>query len=226
MFAAPLKSDQPLDRHWFEKWLVVAEETEIALDPGSTLLLYTDGLVERRGSRLAVRQQELVEAAAHAAFDPDLLCDAVTERMLGDEAPGDDVALIALQRVSRADEPLELTVATRAEELAAIRRLLRTWLADVGADTDTIQAVLLASGEACSNAMEHAYGPGNQTFDVAAEQLEGEVVVTVRDRGRWRPPRGENRGRGLRLIESFMDDVEVVPGEEGTIVRMRKRLVA
>ncbi|MFL5894775.1 MAG: SpoIIE family protein phosphatase, partial [Thermoleophilaceae bacterium] len=204
--------------------VVIAEESTVSLEPGSTLLLYTDGLIERRGIRLAGQQEELLMAAQHAPFDPDLLCDTVVTTLLGDERASDDVALLAVQRVATADRPLRLTVATRAEELAAIRRLLRRWLADAGADQAAVQAVLLASGEACSNAMEHAYGPGEQTFDVVAEHEDGEVVLTVTDRGNWRPPRGENRGRGLHLIETFMDDVEVVPAEGGTTIRMRKRI--
>jgi anti-sigma regulatory factor (Ser/Thr protein kinase) len=144
--------------------------------------------------------------------------------MLGGAAPGDDVALLAFQRTVGAHEALRLRVATRAEELAAIRRLLRTWLADAGADRPTISAVLLASGEACSNAMEHAYGPSDATFELAATREGDDVVVTVTDTGRWRPARGQNRGRGLRLMETFMDDVDVVPGDAGTTVRLRRRL--
>ena len=72
--------------------------------------------------------------------------------------------------------------------------------------------------------MEHAYGPLDATFDLGAEVDGDDVVLTVRDHGHWRPPRGVNRGRGLRLMESFMDEVEVIPGDEGTTVRLRKRL--
>jgi serine phosphatase RsbU (regulator of sigma subunit)/anti-sigma regulatory factor (Ser/Thr protein kinase)/putative methionine-R-sulfoxide reductase with GAF domain len=204
--------------------VVIAEETELRLRPGETLLLYTDGLIERRGSRLAARQDELRAAAAAAPFDPALLCDAVLERLVGDAPPPDDVALLAVQRAAGSERALSLTVATRSEELAAIRRLLRGWLADAGADQAAISAVLLASGEACSNAMEHAYGPGDQTFDLTAERKDNEVLLTVTDHGNWRPPRGRNRGRGLGLMETFMDEVEVVPGNNGTMVRMRRRL--
>jgi GAF domain-containing protein/anti-sigma regulatory factor (Ser/Thr protein kinase) len=203
---------------------VVAEEAECRLEPGETLLFYTDGLVERRGERLATRQQRLKEVAAAAPFAPDLLCDAVLEHLLGDGPPADDVALLAVQRSAVGGRNLELTVAARAEELAAIRRLLRDWLAEAGAGGRDVSAILLASGEACSNAMEHAYGPGDQTFDLAAEVSGEDVVLEVRDNGRWRAPRGTNRGRGLGLMEAFMDEVEVIPGDAGTTVRMRRRL--
>jgi anti-sigma regulatory factor (Ser/Thr protein kinase) len=61
-------------------------------------------------------------------------------------------------------------------------------------------------------------------FDVAGEAVGGEVHVSVADNGRWRPARGRNRGRGLDLMRELMDDVEVDSGEDGTIVRMRRRL--
>ena len=203
---------------------VLADEATIGLEPGQTLLFYTDGLVERRGTRLSERQDQLREAARGAAFDPDLLCETVLQAMGADGPLPDDVALLAVQRAASADRGLSLEIATRSEELAAIRRLLRAWLADAGADRQTISAVLLASGEACSNAMEHAYGPGNQTFELEAERDDESVVIRVRDRGRWRPPRGRNRGRGLSLMEKFMDDVKVDPSEAGTTVTMRRRL--
>ncbi|MFL5894865.1 MAG: SpoIIE family protein phosphatase, partial [Thermoleophilaceae bacterium] len=69
--------------------VVIAEESTVSLEPGSTLLLYTDGLIERRGIRLAGQQEELLMAAQHAPFDPDLLCDTVVTTLLGDERASD-----------------------------------------------------------------------------------------------------------------------------------------
>jgi GAF domain-containing protein/anti-sigma regulatory factor (Ser/Thr protein kinase) len=206
--------------------VTAVDETRVDLEPGSTLVLYTDGLVERRGERLSTRQQELHAAAAAAPAEPDLLCEALIEHMIGDTAPADDVAILTVQRAPTADEALRLRVAARPEELAAIRRLLRGWLSDAGADGRAIEAVLLASGEACTNAIEHAYGPGEQTFELEGAREGDDVVLVIRDSGRWRAPRGQNRGRGLGLMETFMDEVEVTPGENGTAVRMRRRITS
>jgi anti-sigma regulatory factor (Ser/Thr protein kinase) len=46
----------------------------------------------------------------------------------------------------------------------------------------------------------------------------------VRDRGHWRPPRGEHRGRGLPIMEALMESVEVERGETGTTILMRRTL--
>ena len=203
-----------------------AEEQRVPLEPGSTLVLYTDGLIERRGERLATRQADLYEAAIAAPAEPDLLCDALIAAMLGGEPPVDDVAVLTIQRAVTAEEELNLRVAARPEELAALRRLLRGWLRDAGADARAIDAVLLASGEACTNAIEHAYGPGEQTFEVEGRREGDWIELIVRDRGRWRPPRGQNRGRGLGLMQTFMDEVEVMPSDDGTAVRMRRRITS
>jgi anti-sigma regulatory factor (Ser/Thr protein kinase) len=154
------------------------------------------------------------------------LCEALIAHMIGDEPPADDVAILTLQREATADEELRLRVAARPEELAAIRRLLRGWLSDAGADRHAIEAVLLASGEACTNAIEHAYGPGDQTFELQGAREGDDVVLVISDSGRWRPPRGQNRGRGLGLMERFMDEVEVTPTDTGTAVRMRRKITA
>ena len=68
----------------------------VDLEPGSLLLLYTDGLVERRDASIDVGMRRLADAARRADRDPDRFCDAVVEAMLGTEGPSDDVALLAV----------------------------------------------------------------------------------------------------------------------------------
>jgi PAS domain S-box-containing protein len=79
-------------------------ESEVALEPGSTVLLYTDGLVERRGRSLHEGLDLLQGILAELADRPlDELCDEVLARMLTLE-PQDDVALVAM-RVHAGDRP-------------------------------------------------------------------------------------------------------------------------
>jgi serine phosphatase RsbU (regulator of sigma subunit) len=69
------------------------------LRPGDTLLLYTDGLVERRGHDLARSMTDLATtAAAHAGRPVDALCDA----LLADAPTEDDVAILAVRPLSAA----------------------------------------------------------------------------------------------------------------------------
>ncbi len=63
----------------------------------STLLLYTDGLVERRDESITVGLQRLAHAFAQIGDgDVEQVCDRLLERMLP-EAPDDDVAILVLQ---------------------------------------------------------------------------------------------------------------------------------
>jgi anti-sigma regulatory factor (Ser/Thr protein kinase) len=50
------------------------------------------------------------------------------------------------------------------------------------------------------------------------------VVITIRDAGSWRAPRGEDRGRGLTIIETAMDAVDVNTTANGTEIVMRRRI--
>ena len=81
-------------------------ESVIDLDRGSTVLLYTDGLVERRDQSLDDGLAALRDALTELAQLPlafDVLCDRVLERMLPPR-PEDDVALVAV-RLHRQDRP-------------------------------------------------------------------------------------------------------------------------
>jgi serine phosphatase RsbU (regulator of sigma subunit)/PAS domain-containing protein len=79
-------------------------ESVAVLDRGTTVLLYTDGLVERRGSDLDEGQVRLTEALAQLADRPlPELCDLLVERMI-DRDPDDDVAFVAV-RLHPQDRP-------------------------------------------------------------------------------------------------------------------------
>jgi PAS domain S-box-containing protein len=79
-------------------------ESVISLDRGTTVLLYTDGLIERRDSVLDDGMERLRSAAAELAHRPlPELCDRLIERLV-DGRPEDDVALVAI-RLHRQDRP-------------------------------------------------------------------------------------------------------------------------
>jgi anti-sigma regulatory factor (Ser/Thr protein kinase) len=105
-----------------------------------------------------------------------------------------------------------------------MRPLLRRWLGKWGAGPDEIYDITVAVQEASANAIEHAYGPGRATFDVEAVHTAGVITVCVRDRGRWRDPRGTHRGRGLSMMRALMEHVDVQQTEHGTTVIMRRTL--
>ena len=82
---------------------------------------------------------------------------------------------------------------------------------------------MLSVNEAAANAVEHAYGPGRAEFAVHATAEAERVVVEVRDRGSWRPPRGVDGGRGLLLMRELADVVELAHDDGGTRVTLEWR---
>jgi GAF domain-containing protein/anti-sigma regulatory factor (Ser/Thr protein kinase) len=199
-------------------------EQELTLAPGETILFYTDGLVERPREPLGERIDELVEIAGAASSIEDA-CVLAVDRLVAPEGPRDDVAIVALQS-NEVPAELRLRLPARPAVLADVRSALRRWLVDRGASPEELTEITIAVSEACANAVEHAYSPTPQSFELVASAEGSEVTITVRDRGRWRPPRGEDRGRGMTIIGAAMGDVDVNRTDHGTEVVMRRRLKA
>jgi PAS domain S-box-containing protein len=202
----------------------VFREVTAVLPPDSSLMLYTDGLVERRDEPLERRLDALAEAADRAEGGLEGLCDAVLAGVIGQGMPGDDVALLAVRPRPVASESIRFTLPAEPDSLPGLRRRLTRFLHAVGADDNETYEITLTVCEAAGNAIEHAYGPGDATFDVEARLDARELVATVSDHGHWRERRGAHRGRGLNIIEGLMDRVEVSRQREGTVVKMSRRL--
>ena len=202
----------------------VFREATGVVPPGSTLLLYTDGLVERRGVPLEDSLEALIEAAGEAEEDLDKLCDRVVGAVLPKLQPSDDVALLAVRPTAVSGQALRLSLPAEPESLALLRRRLERFLHAAGADELESYEIMLTVCEAAGNAIEHAYGPGDASFDVEAALVADELVASVRDRGHWRDRRGEHRGRGIKIIMGLMDDVNIESQNGGTLVTMRRRL--
>ncbi|MBD0281606.1 MAG: SpoIIE family protein phosphatase [Thermoleophilaceae bacterium] len=199
-------------------------EAVARLEPGSTIVLYTDGLVERRGSSLTQGLERLASAAAGEAADPESLCDRLLGALAGDAPPSDDVALLAAHVVAVPDERLELELPCRSTTLAPLRRMLRHWLGGARASPGELQDILVAVSEAATNAIEHAYGPVEASYRVEGRRSRDRVIVTVTDSGSWRERRGAERGRGTHLMRELMDGFDLYPSEAGTVVRLERGL--
>jgi anti-sigma regulatory factor (Ser/Thr protein kinase) len=198
-------------------------EAELLLGRDETLFLYTDGLIERRGRRLTDQEELLAAALGRAPGDADGICTAVIDELTeGAESPDDIAALVV--RNSGLGDRIAFEISTRPDELVRVRGLLRRWLTEGGAGEADVDAITLAASEACANAIEHAYGPGEARIAVEATRDRDAAAIEIRDHGRWREPRGESRGRGIPLMREFMDEVEIDTGGEGTAVRLRRRI--
>lgn len=197
----------------------------LELPVGSVLLLYSDGLVERRGRTIDEGLEELKYAAIDGPREPEQLVEYVISRMVGEEERGDDIALLAVRLLAVAPRPLRLRVPSDNDSLDLVRDVMRAWLAGAPIGRSDAHDVVLAVWEACANAIEHAVEPDGEHVDVRADVLDGRVRITVEDTGRWlQPTEREDRGLGLKLIYASMSSVDIGPGKAGTRVTFEKEL--
>ncbi|SDD56486.1 anti-anti-sigma factor [Geodermatophilus telluris] len=205
------------------------------LEPGATLVLYSDGAVAAPGPPPSQGLARLTEVAGAALTDPAALDGEALAGLAGVIAGGlitggaqpDDIAVLVAHRRAHSVQPLQLDLVAVPSSLPAVRRRLGAWLTALGMGEEDRVGVMVAVGEACANAAEHAYrdtepGPVQVT---AAVDVDGVLTVTVHDEGTWRPPDRDpgDRGRGLLIMRQLVDGM-VVRGEHGTTVTLRTRL--
>ncbi|OBK14318.1 SpoIIE family protein phosphatase [Mycobacterium asiaticum] len=200
-------------------------ETQVTMPPRSTLLLYTDGLVERRGFSLddgMARAADVVQEGRSHGLEE------VADQLMVSLEPGggypDDVAML----LYRQPAPLAMEFSANASQLAPGRTALRNWLTRAGVDPDQIQDVLVATGEAVANAIEHGLRDHpDGTVSLRATAIVDRLQVTVADTGVWKPPAeipGFSRGRGISLMRVLMEDFSIHSSEAGTTVQMYARI--
>jgi anti-sigma regulatory factor (Ser/Thr protein kinase) len=200
------------------------EDREHSLEPGSALVLYTDGLVERAGESLDTGLDRMRAMVRAADDDLERLGDALVNTLLP-EGPAEDDAALLLARALPMGDSLTARLPADLDSIPLMRRLLGRWLHEVGATPAEAEDLSLAASEACANAIEHAYGPAPGLLELSASMSPtGEAIVAIRDFGSWREPRGRNRGRGLMLMQGLTDSVEVIQRDEGTTVQLARRL--
>ncbi|MCD2185687.1 SpoIIE family protein phosphatase [Actinomycetospora soli] len=196
-------------------------EGVVHVRPGADLVLYTDGLVERRGESLDEGLDRLVAVATRSV---DTAPEPMASHLLDALAPAEAIDDVAVVVVRLAPSPLTRTFPADPVELARMRRAVRTWAGAAGLRDEVAEDLQLALGEAATNAVEHAYGavppPGAQVTVTLAVRPDGGVAVDVTDHGAWRaiPTDPGHRGRGLSLIRALASDVVLDAGPDGTTV--------
>ena len=201
----------------------------VTVPVGATVLLYTDGLVERRGVSL---DSVILRTADVLVAQRDGSLDEVAATLMTELAPEggyqDDVAVLLYRRL----RPLTLAFPARPAEIAPARAALRNWLTTAGVTPQRAADVLLATGEAVSNAVEHGHrNDPDGLVTVQAGVDESVLHLSVIDTGRWKDPDPDPdgfRGRGLSFMRALMDNVTVDHKSEdataGTTVRMSVNL--
>jgi anti-sigma regulatory factor (Ser/Thr protein kinase) len=199
-------------------------QDELVIPPGSTLVLYTDGLVERRGEDLGAGLTRLLHAVEAGPAAADDLADC----LLGSCQPGtvdDDIAVL-VAAWSCDFEPLRMRLPARPRALRRMRHALAHWLARSGVGEPVASNLLLAANEAVANAIEHAYGLGDGDVTMSVERVDDAVYVRVCDRGRWRATRAVGGGLGMELMHRLVDRVDIDAAPSGTTVHLRSTIAA
>ncbi len=206
------------------------------LEQGATLVLFSNGAVAGPAPEASGALQRLAGVAsdvltAPGALDsggPDELATAIAEGVRSPEGWLDDVAVLVAHRREDSMEPLQLDLVADPAALPGVRRRLNSWLGGVGMGEQDRVGVMVAVGEACANAAEHAYRgsePGPMSLRAWVD-VDGVLTVTVRDEGTWRPPDRDpgDRGRGLLIMRQLVDGVVLEEEAKGTTVTLSLRL--
>ncbi|MFD9475290.1 SpoIIE family protein phosphatase [Streptomyces nojiriensis] len=197
--------------------------TSLELHPGDTLLLCTDGLIERPGAEPDSGMRELLAAVHSGPVDVEELADVLCD-LVGDSGGGDDMAMLVLRRrgapTPRGGGPLQQRLEpgdTKAPALA--RHLIRAAVAAWGA-RHRADEIELAADELMTNALVHTDGGGHVSMRLTAQ---GRIRIEVEDGSSALPRRREAgdwavSGRGLMLVDRLADEWGVEPRGGGKCV--------
>jgi PAS domain S-box-containing protein len=198
-------------------------EADVVLEPGSVLIMFTDGLVERRRKSIDEGFARLEQIAVREKDSPvNRICNCLISEMTGEANLADDVVVLCV-RYAPVSSTFSRQFPARPSELALLRAAVREWMSDQQIDDSQRFNLLLTLGEACSNAIEHAYrDSGSGVVDVEISAVaSGDLVVRVDDQGSWWSHAPDpRRGRGTPIMRTLARDFERRSDNEGTTVRM------
>jgi anti-sigma regulatory factor (Ser/Thr protein kinase) len=184
--------------------------------------------VERRGEGIDRGLLRLVGALEAPADDLRALQEHVLDVCVDTADADDDVTALIVRAEPLLGERVSFTLAPDADALAALRRMLRRWLLEVGASDAEVGAITMAANEAWQNAIEHAHRFAPVPVRISFELVDGEAVIMVRDAGSGVPDESDpDRGRGLELMRALMDEATLDFGSSrGGLVTLRRRIGA
>jgi anti-sigma regulatory factor (Ser/Thr protein kinase) len=121
----------------------------------------------------------------------------------------------------------EYSIRADVARLKEARDFAERAASEFGLDEDACYDVKVAMSEAVTNAIRHGSSSSNDQIRIVVTEKGGSLIFEVLDTGRFRPRlirHGElsESGRGLEFMRRLMDEVDVLPGETGTLLRFAK----
>nr|WP_246298592.1 SpoIIE family protein phosphatase [Nocardioides panaciterrulae] len=194
-------------------------EGRLPLAPGSTVVLYTDGLVERRGEDLD-DGVEALRGLVEKLDGPLRRAPAALVSGRLPDGPDDDVAVL-VARVHHGGAPTELTLEWADAEVpvSAARRAVAEHLRRRGASRAAIEDAVLVTSELLTNAALHAVPP----LQLRVLGDDGEIRIEVHDHASYeprkqRPDSDDEHGRGLQIVAAIADRWGTRPTDSGKAV--------
>ncbi|MEU7166708.1 SpoIIE family protein phosphatase [Streptomyces morookaense] len=182
----------------------------VPLVPGSSAVLYTDGLVERRGEDIYDGVAALERAFAGATGSPQVMCDRLI-RTLGVTADhDDDVAVLVLQHPARTGHDAELFHNAALELLGGVEAAPRARafasgvLASWRFPHDLRDLGVLAASELVANSLQH----GTPPMRLRLRRTDRRLIIEVTDGDDHLPRRrraepADEAGRGISIIATI-----------------------
>ncbi|MFD4031248.1 SpoIIE family protein phosphatase [Streptomyces sp. NPDC058637] len=182
----------------------------IALPPGSTAVLYTDGLVERRSEDIDEGLASLERALSGAKGSPQVVCDRLIRSMGVTAEHDDDVAVLVVQHPARTGASAELFHNASLELLGGIEAAPRARAFATGVLTswrfpmELCDLGVLAASELVANSLQH----GTPPMRLGLRRTDRRLIIEVTDGDDHLPRRrraepADEAGRGISIVATI-----------------------
>ncbi|MEU6346026.1 SpoIIE family protein phosphatase [Streptomyces sp. NPDC046977] len=182
----------------------------VPLGPGATAVLYTDGLIERRGEDIDEGVSALMNTLAGATGSPQVICDRLLRALGVTSEHADDVAVLVLQYPQREGTDSELFRNASLELLGGIEAAPRARAFAQGVLTswrfpvELVDLGVLAASELVANSLQHGVPP----MRLRLRRTDRRLIIEVTDGDDHLPRRRraepvDEAGRGISIIATI-----------------------
>jgi len=182
----------------------------LPLGPGSTAVLYTDGLIERRDQDIDVGVAALTRALAGATGSPQVICDRLLRSLGVTSEHDDDVAVLVFQHPEHTGADAELFRNASLDLLGGVEAAPRARafasgvLASWRFPTELTDLGVLAASELVANSLKHGVPP----MGLRLRRTDRRLIIEVTDGDEHLPRRrraepGDEDGRGISIVATI-----------------------